>query len=96
MAGAITFAVRVQPRASESVVVGEMDGALKVRLAAPPVDGAANAELIVVIADLLGIARNQVEIRAGVSGRHKLVRVHGCSSEDVHRVLASVKALSDE
>lgn len=94
--GAITFAVRVQPRASESSIVGELEGALKVRLAAPPVDGAANAELIKVIAALFETARNQVEIRAGVSGRRKLVRVHGCSPEEAQRVLASVNAVSDE
>jgi uncharacterized protein len=95
-AGAITFAVRVQPRASESSVVGELEGALKVRLAAPPVDGAANAELIKVIAALFETARNQVEIRAGVSARRKLVRVHGCSPEAAQRVLASVNVVSDE
>ena len=95
-AGAITFAVRVQPRASESCIVGELEGVLKVRLAAPPVDGAANAELIKVIADLFEIGRNQVEIRAGASGRQKLVRVHGFATEEALRVLNAVKVLSDE
>lgn len=85
-AGAITFAVRVQPRASESCVVGGLEGLLKVRLAAPPVDGAANEELVRLIARLFEVSRASVEIRAGASGRQKLVRVHGISGDDAHRV----------
>jgi len=95
-AGAITFAVRVQPRASESRVLGDFEGVLKVRLAAPPVDGAANAELIKLIAGLFEVGKSQVEIRAGATGRQKLVRVHGFATADALRVLTAVKELSEE
>ncbi len=52
--GDLTFNVRVVPRASKSEIVGEHDGALKIRIASPPVDGAANAELIKKLLNLIG------------------------------------------
>lgn len=94
-AGAVTFAVRVQPRASQSEVVGEHDGALKVRLAAPPVDGAANEELIRLLAKRFGVARRQVEILGGATGRQKVVRIAGLTSEACRRVLAEYEPSID-
>ena len=79
--------MRVQPRASRSQVVGEIDGALKVKLAAPPVDGAANEELLRLLAKLVGVARGQVEIVTGARGRQKLVRVRGTSAVECARHL---------
>jgi uncharacterized protein len=73
---AITFSVRVQPRASHSEIVGLHDTTLKVRLAAPPVDGAANEALIKLFAQLLDVARADIEILSGASSRQKLVRIH--------------------
>ena len=84
---AITFAVRVQPRASQSAVAGELDGALKVRLAAPPVDGAANEELVRLLAKLFRVARQQVEIASGAAARHKLVRVRGLAAGEFEKAL---------
>jgi hypothetical protein len=75
--GAITFTVRVVPRASRSGVVGEHDGALRVRVAAPPVEGAANEELIRTLARALNIPARSVEIRSGHSSKLKQVRVSG-------------------
>ena len=71
----ITFAVRLVPRASRSEIAGEHDGALRVRVTAPPVDGAANDELIRLLAGALGVPRSSVEIRSGQSSRLKQVRV---------------------
>lgn len=84
----VTFAVRVQPRASRSEIAGEIDGALKIRLAAPPVDGAANEELIRFLAGLFRIPRRQVEIVTGAAARQKLVRLRGVTTEDCARLLA--------
>jgi uncharacterized protein (TIGR00251 family) len=78
--GALTFKVQVVPRASRSGIVGEHNGALRVRLAAPPVDGAANEELIRVLARSFGLARNAVEISAGHSSKIKTVRLTGAES----------------
>ncbi len=61
--------VRVVPRASRSEFAGEHDGALRVRIAAPPVDGAANDELIVMIARALKVPRQAVEIISGHSAK---------------------------
>jgi len=82
--------VRVQPRASKSGVAGEIDGALKVRLAAPPVDGAANEELIRLLAKLFNVPRQQITLVSGQTSKNKLVRVSGISIEEGAKVLAEV------
>jgi uncharacterized protein len=82
----VTFSVRVQPRASRSGVAGEVDGALRIRLAAPPVDGEANQELVNLLARLLDIPRRQVEIISGQKSKNKVVRVTGISAERVGQV----------
>lgn len=79
--GAIIFAVRVVPRASRSEIVGALDGALRVRVAAPPVEGAANEELARTLARALGVASRAVEITSGHASKTKLVRVAGASRE---------------
>ena len=75
--GELAFNVRVIPRSSKSEVVGELDGSLKVKIAAPPVDGAANEEVIKLIAKLFGRPRADVEILAGHTSRTKRLRVTG-------------------
>jgi uncharacterized protein len=74
---AIVFAVRVVARASRSAIVGCHDGALRVRVAAPPVDGAANEELARTLAQALGVPRRAVEITGGHASKLKQVRVSG-------------------
>ena len=78
--GGIVIDVRVIPRAGRSGVAGLRNGAVLVRLNAGPVDGAANAELIEVLAKALGVARRDVEIVAGERGRLKRVRVSGITA----------------
>lgn len=77
----LTFTVRVVPRASPSGVAGEHNGALRVRVSSPPVDGEANEELIRVLAKALSVPRRCVEIVSGHSSKLKQVRVSGASSE---------------
>ena len=67
----------LQPRASRTEIIGEHDGALKIRLSAPPVDGAANAELVAFLAKLCGVPKQQVVIESGATGRRKRVRIRG-------------------
>ena len=69
--------VRVIPRAGRSGVAGMRDGTLVVKLAAAPVDGAANAELIAVLAEALGVPKRSIEIVSGERSRAKRVRVAG-------------------
>jgi len=75
--GDLVLAVHVRPRASRSKIEGVHDGALALRLAAPPVEGAANKELCRVLAKAFGVARGAVSIESGARGRRKRVRIAG-------------------
>jgi uncharacterized protein (TIGR00251 family) len=77
-----SFSVRVVPKASKIEVVGMHAGALKVRIAAPPVDGAANAELVRLLAKHFGVSRSDVEIVAGQTSKSKRVRVTGITDSE--------------
>lgn len=79
-AGGAVLEVLVQPRASRTRAVGEHDGRLKVQLAAPPVDGEANAALVSFLADALGVRKADVAIVRGETGRRKTVRVAGVAA----------------
>ena len=86
-AEAVTFRIRVVPRASKTEIVGEVDGAVKVRVASPPVDGAANAELIKLFAKKFGVAKSSVEIVSGLASRTKQIRITGVTAEQFQSVL---------
>ena len=75
--GTLTFKVLVSPRASKTDIVGEHDGALRVRIAAPPVEGAANEELTRILAKSFGVSRTAVEISSGHSSKRKTVSITG-------------------
>jgi uncharacterized protein len=81
------LSVRAQPRAARSEIVGQRGDALKVRLTAPPVEGAANRELEKLLAKVLGVSRSSVEVLRGASGREKVLRIHGLSPADVRERL---------
>ena len=84
----VRVSVHVQPRATRSEIVGLHGAALKVRLQAPPVDGAANEALVALLADRLGVARRAVKVVAGASSRAKTVEVEG-TTEAAVRALAA-------
>ena len=86
-AGGAVLVVLVQPRASRTRVVGEHDGRIKVQLAAPPVDGEANAALLAFLADACGVKRADVALLAGESGRRKRVRITGADAAAVAAAL---------
>ena len=69
--------MRVVPRASKSEIVGEYDGALKVRISAPPVDGAANAELTKILSKKLNVPKSAVGIIGGQTSKQKQVLING-------------------
>lgn len=83
----VRFGVHVQPKASRSEIVGLHGDALKIRLQAPPVDGAANEALVHLVAASLGLPRAAVQIVAGLSSRRKTVEVRGVSAETIHRLV---------
>src|SRR5205085_1368976 len=77
----ILVAVRAQPGARKAGVLGEQAGALKLAVTAPPEDGRANAALVELVRDLLGLKRSQVELYSGATGRNKKLLVRGVSKE---------------
>ncbi|MBI5566339.1 MAG: YggU family protein [Chloroflexi bacterium] len=85
--GGVMLIVRVLPRASRNQVVGVEQGAIKIKLTAPPVEGAANAALIELIAGWLGVRRSSVSIVSGETARHKRVQVAGLTVEGVRQKL---------
>ncbi|MBI2186338.1 MAG: DUF167 domain-containing protein [Acidobacteria bacterium] len=85
--GGVIVSVRVIPRAGRSGLAGTRDGALLVRLTAPPVEGAANAELVEVLAKALGVPKRAVAIVSGERGRLKRVRVDGVTADMVNSKL---------
>ena len=79
----VLIAVRVVPRADRAGLAGIRDNAVLVRLNAAPAEGAANAELIEVLADALGVARRAVSITSGERSRRKTVLIRGLSADEV-------------
>lgn len=73
------FRVRVTPRASKSEIVGTQDGVVRIRIAAAPVEGAANLELVRMLATALGVTRSSVSITAGQNSRIKEITVVGAN-----------------
>jgi hypothetical protein len=83
--------VRVVPNAPTSSIAGERDGALLVRLAAPPVDGKANDALAGFLADVLDVPKRAVSIVRGHTGRRKQVRIEGLARDDVVARLSAAR-----
>ena len=91
----IEFAIHVRPRARRASVGGEHAGALEVRVRAAPVDGAANAEVIALVAASLGLRRADVELVSGEKARRKRLRAHGDPAALASR-LQALAAAGDE
>lgn len=88
-ADGVRLAVVVTPRASRTELAGVAGGRLRVRVAAPPVDGAANEELVRFLARSLGLGRSAVALAAGAAGRRKTVLVTGMTPDEVARRLSA-------
>lgn len=84
---AVTIKIKVQPRASKNQICGVMEGALKIKLSAPPVDGEANKALQEFLAKLFKVAKSQVEIVSGLTGRNKTVRINNINIEQAEKIL---------
>ena len=75
--------MRVQPRASKDEIAGWQEGALKIRLTAPPVEGVANEALIEFLAEALGVRRSELRLVSGEKGRNKRVEVSSLTDEQL-------------
>lgn len=85
--GSLTFLVQVVPRALQSRLAGEHDGALRVRVTAPPVEGAANEELMRTLARAFNLPARNVHIVGGQTARLKRVRVDGARRAQLETLL---------
>ena len=85
--GAVTLRLHIQPGAKKTEVAGPHGAALKIRLAAPPVDGKANACLISYLADQLGVGKAAISILSGDTSRAKRVRIMGAEAAAVRKRL---------
>jgi uncharacterized protein (TIGR00251 family) len=81
------LAIRLTPRADRDAIT-LVDGALRARVTAPPVDGQANAALVKLLARSLGVPKSRVRVVRGQSARDKVVRVDGLTTADAHALLA--------
>lgn len=86
----VSFAVKVQPRASKNAITGAVGDALKLALTAPPVEGRANQAVIELLAEVLEIPRSSVTIASGETGRNKVVRIGGLSRQTVEERLTKI------
>lgn len=87
----VAFKIHVQPKASRNQVAGLHGDALKIRLTAPPVDGAANAMCVHFLAEQLGVSRSSVTITAGHAGRTKHVVIHAPDGTTPEQLADAIK-----
>ncbi len=85
--GGVTLAVRAQPRSSREAITGVRDGALRVSITAPPVEGEANAALCAFLAKVAGVAKRDVTLVAGDARRDKRVHVAGVTEASLRAAL---------
>jgi uncharacterized protein len=85
--GTVSFAVRVQPRASCDEIAGAVEGAMKIRLCAPAVENRANDALIELLSRVLKTPKSAVRIRSGEQSRTKRVEILGVTSQQVRSLL---------
>jgi len=91
--GGVLIDVRLRPRASRSGVGGIREGALELRVGAPPVDGEANAAARELLAEVLGVSRARVALHAGEKSRNKVFRVEGLDRPSaLARIAAAIKS----
>jgi hypothetical protein len=90
-AGGVRLDVHVRPRSSRSAILGVRDGSLDVALTSPPADGAANSELIRLLAKALSVRAADVSIVVGPSSRSKVIAVNGITAIDALSRLSKVK-----
>jgi uncharacterized protein len=83
----VIFGLRVVTRASKSEIVGEVEGILRVRISAPPVDGAANEEVVRLLAKTFGVAKSNVAIVSGQTSKTKRIRITGVTAAQLQKIL---------
>jgi hypothetical protein len=88
--GTVLIRLHVQPKASKSRIVGLHDGCLKLAVAAPPIDGKANAEVVKCLANILGVPVRDVTVKSGAQSRKKLIVVKALDASEVRAVIEKI------
>jgi uncharacterized protein (TIGR00251 family) len=96
MAESVKISVRVRPNARKSEIVDFKDGVLQLRVAAPPVEGKANSELLEFLSKILGVSKSRLSIEKGMKGRRKIIRISDCTLDQVTEQLESLVAGKEE
>ena len=86
--GGVLLSIKLQPRAPKNEIGQPLGDELKIKVTAPPVDAAANQALIELLAEKLDCARGRVELIRGQTSRHKTIKLHGFTPEEVLKNLA--------
>jgi hypothetical protein len=86
-AGGTLLSVKLQPRASKNEIGSPLGDELKIKVTAPPVDGAANQALVELLAEKLNCSRGKIEILRGHKSRHKVLQLHGFAENQVFAAL---------
>ena len=84
----VEITVHVQPSASQNKVTDFQNGVLRIRIAAPPVKGKANQELVKYLSSLLGVSKSNLNISKGATSKNKIVAITGLEREQLFRLLA--------
>jgi uncharacterized protein (TIGR00251 family) len=83
----VVFSAHIQPRAKQSKVAGIREGALRIKVVAPPVEGAANAALIKLLSRFLGVSKTSIEILKGKTAQRKLIHCRNLSPEELRYII---------
>ena len=84
----VLLAVKLQPRASKNEIAPPLGDELKIKVTAPPVDAAANQALVELLVETLDCARNRIELVRGHKSRHKTIKLHGFTPEEVLQLIS--------
>lgn len=85
--GSLLLRVHIQPKASRTKIIGLYDGALKITVCAPPVDGRANREIVQFLAKKLKIPKSDVRVKSGLQSRRKSLELKNIRESEVRRLL---------
>jgi uncharacterized protein (TIGR00251 family) len=88
-ADGVLLSVKLQPRASANEIGDALGNELRIKVTAPPVDAAANEALVKLLAQHLDCPRNRVELVRGHTSRHKTIKLHGLTPEDIVKKLGN-------
>ena len=87
----ITLTIQIQPRAKRSEVLGFTDGILKLKIAAPPIEGKANKEVISFLSDVLDIPKSNIDLEHGHTSKNKVIAINGLDRESIYERIEAAR-----